>query len=98
MKVDFEGAGWSSLRRTQSIRNRITHPKRHADLTISESDIETCLATFFWIAEVSTEAMAASNSAFARHVRELWQIVDQLKSGDPLAWEEYRKAAEALES
>src|SRR3546814_13751112 len=45
---DFGGAGWSDLKDTFALRNRITHPKREIDLQISEQDVARAISAFHW--------------------------------------------------
>lgn len=38
-RLDCSGIGWQALQKAQNIRNRITHPKKSADLIVSDQDI-----------------------------------------------------------
>lgn len=87
--VNFGTEQWEKFRYAIEIRNRVTHPKRHADLEISDNDISTCLTAFFWFLEFATLAMEAANTAVANYTREFRDILDKLKRRDPAMIAEY---------
>lgn len=47
-KLDISGNGWDSLRKAVQIRNRITHPKETADLTITDEEAEFVIIAWAW--------------------------------------------------
>ncbi|WP_417590676.1 hypothetical protein [Owenweeksia hongkongensis] len=46
---------WTKLIEAKNVRNRITHPKRIEDLTIEDSEIETCQEVCSWFNILSHE-------------------------------------------
>jgi len=89
-EADFGDGGWSNLKLAFKIRNRITHPKLTSDMEVSPSDLETCLIGFYWLLEIATGGMQASNDAFQRHTQEFRDVLESLKRGDPETWALYR--------
>ena len=53
----FDGEGWHSLKKAIEIRNRLTHPKELADLTVSDSDMTLIRKAGFWVTRCSINAM-----------------------------------------
>lgn len=88
-EVRFDTGEWEKFRLAIAIRNRVTHPKRAADLLIGDQDISTCLSGFFWLLDISTTAMEAANAAVASHTREFRELLEGLRSGDPSILTEY---------
>jgi len=48
---DFLGQGWQALRKGIQVRNRITHPKRPDDLTVSDIDLVAVSTGVRWFQE-----------------------------------------------
>jgi hypothetical protein len=48
VSLDLEGPGWAALRRAIGVRNRLTHPKRINDLTVTDDELRDLEATFDW--------------------------------------------------
>ncbi len=46
-----ESATWKALRDVVDVRNRITHPKKASDLTITEEELQAANAVFRWYSE-----------------------------------------------
>lgn len=88
---DFGGAGWSDLKDTFALRNRITHPKREVDLEISEQDVARAISAFHWFIGVVVAVMTQSNNAFRRDVEALSEIAGLLKAGDEKMLQLYRE-------
>ena len=93
--VDFGGHGWQQLKQALAVRHRITHPKQTAHLVISEDDLATARIAFEWVLAVVTEVMGAIISAQAEHSRDMRELLEQLKAGDPAALQAYRDALAA---
>ncbi len=96
-EVRFDTGGWERFRLATAIRNRVTHPKRQADLFIEAQDIAICLGALYWLFDVTEAAMTAANAVFATHVQELKDIMQALKDGDPAVIAEYHAAQAALD-
>lgn len=47
-KVDCSGLGWQSFKTAIKIRNRVTHPKRLSDLSITDDELQTLDETLEW--------------------------------------------------
>lgn len=97
-EVRFDTEGWERFRQAAAIRNRVTHPKRQADLEIEAQDIAICLGAFYWLFDVTEVAMTAANAAFASHVRQMKEILQALKDGDPEAIAAYQAVQASLNS
>lgn len=98
LKTDFSNAGWSNLKQTIKIRNRITHPKNMSDLEITKEDIALSQAGFFWILELIGKVMEASGAVLAQYMIDLRLLGEQLSNGDPKALADYQIAHAALNS
>ncbi|HZF46195.1 MAG TPA: hypothetical protein VEZ26_07665 [Sphingomonadaceae bacterium] len=88
----FDVPGWESFQRAIAIRNRITHPKTKSDLLVSERDVDTCYAAFFWLLQLTQSGMEAVVSAFRAHAEEMREIFEKLKAGDPEITTLYHRA------
>jgi hypothetical protein len=92
MEVDFSTSGWSDLRETVAIRNRITHPKIGQPLGISDKDLAIVGSALAWLVATVEIVMSSTNSAMAQHNRDLRDTLDRLRAGDADALAEYRVA------
>lgn len=97
LEIRFDSGGWERFREAVAIRNRVTHPKRQADLVIESQDVAVCLGAFYWLFEVTSAAMTSANGAFARYVQEMRDILQALKEGDPEATAAYRSVLDSRE-
>lgn len=88
---DFGSAGWSDLKETFALRNRITHPKHQADLGISDNDISCAISAFHWFIDFVITVMTKSNQEFRSHVQVIGEIADLLKAGDQKTLQLYRE-------
>lgn len=61
-QVDLNHQGWTNLRATVKIRNRLVHPKRLEDLLISEQEVSQSLSAFYWLLALVLEATHKTNS------------------------------------
>jgi hypothetical protein len=96
LEIDFSNAGWSNLKQTIKIRNRITHPRNLSDLEITQNDIAISQAGFFWILKLIVEVMEASGAVLAQYISDFRLLVEQLSNGDPNALADYQVAQAAL--
>jgi hypothetical protein len=92
LNVDFGSQGWQSLRDTIRLRNRITHPKNAADLSISLKEIDDAKTGFFWFLDMSMHVMEATTREFSSLVVDMGEVVEKLKSGDPDTLALYHRA------
>jgi hypothetical protein len=53
--LDPSGSGWSDFRAAYKIRNRLTHPKTNAALSISDDELATVERASDWFIHVSAE-------------------------------------------
>ena len=83
LQVDFGVEGWSALKRAIAARNRITHPKQPDELLLSDDEIETAKAGFFWFSEMAMGVMESTLKALAADVRLAKDLIEKYKSGDP---------------
>jgi hypothetical protein len=95
--VEFNSEGWQQMLAAMRIRNRVTHPKSHADLTISTSDIDVCLNAMYWILEVHLHVLSATTSALARFLDQMWEILAGLRNGDSQIIADYKRAQESID-
>lgn len=94
--VDFNSVGWQQMRTALQIRNRVTHPKSHADLAIGTTDIDVCLSAMYWLLEVHLVVLSATTSALTRFVDQMWEILAGLKAGDTKTIADYRAAESSI--
>lgn len=64
-KLDTSTDGWNAFKSALAIRNRITHPRRAADLTISDEEMETIEAMMHWFRTVTLEPFHSEERAGA---------------------------------
>lgn len=96
IEVDFNGHGWQKMQSAQKIRNRVTHPKKSADLDITPADLETCAAAFDWLVEADLGVCERTNAAMATYVNQIREILTALKAGNPSVVHEYEAARRLL--
>jgi hypothetical protein len=92
LKIDFSTTGWSNLKQTIKIRNRITHPKSASDLEVTPEDIAISQAGFFWLLALIADVMEATKNASANHLAALRSVFEKLISGDPQTLADYQAA------
>ncbi|MEO1221876.1 MAG: hypothetical protein AAFY42_11070, partial [Pseudomonadota bacterium] len=76
--------------------HRITHPKAVTDLELSDADTEACKTAFYWLLESSIRSMESTVIAARLYSDGIAKLFDELKSGNPAAWEAYNEAKEDL--
>lgn len=82
-KGQFDGKGWSDFRQAMKIRNRITHPKRKADLVLNSSDVDVSIDALEWLLELHRGAMEAVLDAMRQHSLIVDEVVQGLINRDP---------------
>lgn len=97
-EIDFNHGGWAKLQRAIAIRNRLTHPKSRADLQVSVEEVETAEGGFMWLLALAIEGMGSINERLIEWNKQAVALVQDLKNGDPVALEEYRRAALAIQT
>lgn len=89
LDVRFDTADWHHLQKAGTVRNRITHPKSKEDLQLTGDDAATCLNAFFWLLEISTKAMEATNLTLTQFNDDFPTVFEDLKRGNPEVWAMY---------
>ena len=89
---DYGSQGWSDLKSTFLLRNRITHPKKEADLKISDAELQQAISAFFWIAGNLIEIMERTSQSFRDRIAEYGEILELLKAGDETTLALYQRA------
>ena len=64
--VDFAGPGWRSMEATIEVRNRLTHPKRRNDLTVSDENLAALVTANDWLLKARNDMMSAANRVLER--------------------------------
>jgi hypothetical protein len=96
--VEFSGRGWANLRHSVSVRNRITHPKNHSDMAISDNDLDAVASGLDWLVATLTYVMASANLALTQYNDQLRELVDRLIAGDADALAEYHAVLNRLQA
>lgn len=52
--VDYGGDGWRALRHALPVRDRLMHPKRTADLRVTDDEVRNAMTAFVWVVEQMT--------------------------------------------
>lgn len=94
LAVRFDHAGWMRLKQAIEIRNRVTHPKSHLDLEVTNADLEILTAGFAWIAATTEYLMATVVAIRRADLEDQRKLLALLKSGDAAALRDYQKAIE----
>ena len=97
LEVDFGDGGWEALKKAILVRNRITHPKCIGDMHVSDSDVETAQAGFFWLFDMAVHVMEQTLHEHRIDFEILKQIVDDLSAGDPETLALYQDFKDKLE-
>jgi hypothetical protein len=92
LKVDFGGTGWSAFREAIAIRNRVTHPKKYADLELSIEDVRKSQLGFMWLFRTVRTVMGETNATYRRYAQRLEDVSTKLFKGDTQTWAAYRAA------
>lgn len=65
--VDFGYPGWEDLKVSINVRNRITHPKKIDDLSVTKEEISRCVSAFGWMLALNIEVLSETNE----HLKQL---------------------------
>jgi hypothetical protein len=55
-KVDYSHIGWSNLKASIRIRDRLVHPKKLADLNVTEAELRQTMSAFTWFLRLVVES------------------------------------------
>ena len=83
LKVDFSGKDWQRFNDAIAIRNRITHPKSIADLTISDLDIRKVGDGLRWMLQTVELVLRHTLDAQKSFVETSREVLDGLRRQDP---------------
>lgn len=86
--VDFSGAGWSSLKQSIAIRNRITHPKPETEFQVTDYDLAQVGSGLSWLTATVDYVMASTHLTLGEYK----DLAERLLAGDPEALADYRTA------
>jgi hypothetical protein len=89
LDADFSGHGWTDLKRTIAIRNRITHPKSITDLNITSDDTKTAWSGLIWLLEHVALTLNVTIAAQVEYLDQFKSLLEKLKAGDPNALKAY---------
>jgi hypothetical protein len=70
-RLDVSDARWDDLGRSLRVRDRITHPKAHADLTVSDDEVESLRRAWEWFKESLLLTVYIANQALEKRHAEL---------------------------
>lgn len=96
LEIRFDTSDWNRFRLAIAMRNRLTHPKRAADLVVGDADVADCISAFFWLVDIASDGMEAANAAMSKYLGEFRSILDGLKTGNPDVLAAYTQAIEFL--
>lgn len=69
--IDEESEGWESLIKAVKIRNRITHPKKHEDLEISDEELKRIDSAGNWFIHTMADVYRMSATSLFRYANAL---------------------------
>ncbi len=90
LNIRFDTGEWNQLRKAIDVRNRISHPKKRADLEIDDQDLALAQRAFLWLLDTVMSAMEVTNATLKHYNTEFRSILADLRSGDPAILTEYR--------
>lgn len=65
--LDFGHIGWANLKDAVEVRNRLVHPKRLEDFSVSDEEIRKTLSGFAWMLALVIEVLRETHIALAGH-------------------------------
>jgi hypothetical protein len=65
-ELDISGKGWQALVRAKIVRDRLTHPKKVQDLTVSDAELDDAKDAGFWFREQHAELQEVMVDHMAR--------------------------------
>lgn len=96
LAVDFGGKDWQRFKDAIAIRNRITHPKSIADLTISDLDLHKVGDGLRWMLQTVETVLPQTLDAQKSFVETSREVLDGLSKRDP-NYLDLLKRAQALD-
>lgn len=93
--VDFSSKEWQKFNEAIAIRNRVTHPKSIGDLNISAVDIATVQTAYEWLLTAIFDVESQLKTELAIYLKNLEEVVEALKAGDPAMLELYSKVLDS---
>lgn len=88
--LDLTQPGWSQLRRSIEVRNRVTHPKTSADFAIDDADLSAAEAGLLWLMKLVDHAAMAIHAAQREYNDIARNVIADLVAGDEQTWQDYR--------
>ena len=61
--VDFSHPGWANLKASINVRNRLVHPKKIDDLSVTNKEVEQVLSGFAWMLSLEVKVLKESNES-----------------------------------
>lgn len=91
IELDLSQPGWSHLRHSIDVRNRVTHPKASSDFRIDDADLIAAEAGLLWLMRLVDSAAIALNAAGLEYAVIAGEVLADLTAGDEQTWKDYRK-------
>jgi hypothetical protein len=66
-KLDFGHVGWSNLKTTIKVRNRLVHPKTIEDLSVTDEEVSKTLSGFTWTLALVIEVLRERHAALTAY-------------------------------
>ena len=89
--VPVSHASWAAFQRSVRVRNRVVHPKRHADVVITDAELADLYAAEAWfrtwvnaVFKVATRRLKLSTERITRRVARLDSVLKGLRKVPPL--------------
>jgi hypothetical protein len=79
-QLDVSGAGWQHLRDSLVVRDRLMHPKKVADLHVTDEEIRGALQTFIWFESQFTLLLVSVVRALQAEVSRQKQVQSYIES------------------
>jgi hypothetical protein len=65
--MDFSHVGWANLQAAVKVRNRLSHPKRLADMEVTDAELKQAFSGFYWFLALVIEVLRQTND-HAQHL------------------------------
>ena len=69
--LDTSGGEWGDIRNFIQVRDRLTHPKRMSDLSVTDEEIRTAFRAFKWFEEQFIELLMRAVQASAVEIERI---------------------------
>jgi hypothetical protein len=80
LEIKVGGPGWQGFLAAIQVRNRLTHPKRSSDLTVSDADLKNVHIAYRWF---GANHMLALSYKVNNQLKEKEELLDLIVSVDP---------------